>query len=293
MAGGTIELGNALRIAVIYLRGCRWPTALIWFLLTFVIILLQAIPATGIILMLLGASFWSVVTINLGFAQLIVEPAMRKISPVWSLVGLAWFVGYAAVAIHGHTALDRLGMETATENARQSLPFDPRTQSLVVVNGNFYDAPSAERLLTTYPLSVVYEEYDDAGDATGSAFARAGRPRFTALRLGPPELCDSITDGARPKSAVTQHIKKTFSGTSFCVYITIEAPDLPVVRIRFTQEKLRIVGAEGHILRTILTSGTDKRQIVSVKAAPYRYLPSPVIGCFSETAAGFARCTSF
>jgi hypothetical protein len=132
----------------------------------------------------------------------------------------------------------------------------------------------------TYPLSVVYEEYEDAGDATKPTFARDGRPRFTALRLGPPELCDSITDTARLKAAVTRHIKTTISATPFCSYTTIEAPDLPVVRLRFEQEQLRIVGAEGDIDRTILTSGGTRRQVSSVKAAPYRYLPLPVIGCF-------------
>jgi hypothetical protein len=266
IAGGTIRLFNALRIAVIYLRGCRWPKALIWFWLTFGIILLQSMVVPGIFLMLLGASFWSVVTINLGFAQLIAEPAMRKISPAWSLAGLAWFVGYAAVSIHGHAALDRLAVETATENSRQSLPFDPRTQSLVVVHSKIYGAPSAERFLMTYPLSVVYEEHEDA--------------RFTALRFGSPELCDTITANAPSKAAVTQHIKMTIRGAPFCAYTTIEAPDLPVVRLRFEQEELRIVGAEGHIDRTILTSGGDKRQVASVKAAPYRYLPLPVVGCY-------------
>jgi hypothetical protein len=173
IAGGTSQLFRALKSAVTYLRGCRWPTALIWFLVTFGILILQSNPGIGFFLMLLLAPFWSIVTINLGFAQLIVEPAIRKISPAWSLVGLGWFVGYAAVSIHGHTALDRLAAEIATENSRQSLPFDPRTQSLVVVHGNAYGGPSAWRLLTTYPLSVVYEEVEGAGDPSS---ARDGGP---------------------------------------------------------------------------------------------------------------------
>jgi len=291
IAGGTSQLFHGLKSAVIYLCGCRWPVALIWFLVTFGIVILQADPGTGIFLMfLLFAQFWPTVTINAGFAQLIVEPAMRNISPRWSLVGLAWFVGYAAVSIHGHTALDRLSVEIATENSRQSLPFDPRTQSLVVVRGNIYDAPSAWSLLTTYPLSVVYEEVEGAGEGTNPTSARDGRPRFTALRLGSPELCDSITDNTRLKVAVTQHSKATFSGMPFCVYTTIEAPDLPVVRLRFEQEQLRIVGAEGHIDRITLTSGGDQRRDASVevallKAAPYQYLPLPFFGCFINSGA--------
>jgi hypothetical protein len=280
IAGGTRRLFHALESAVIYLSGCRWPVALIWFPVTFGIFILQVDPGIGFFLMLLLAPFWSIVTINLGFAQLIVEPAFRKISPAWSLVGLSWFVGYAAVSIHGHTALDRLLVEIATENSRQSLPFDPRTQSLVVVRSNLYDAPSAEHLLTTYPLSVVYEEVEGAGEGTNPTSARDGRPRFTAFRLGFPELCDRITDNTRLKAVVTQHFKATFGGMPFCVYATTEAPDLPVVRLRFEQEELRIVGAEGYIRRTTLTSGGDKRQVASVTAAPYRYLPMPMVGCF-------------
>jgi hypothetical protein len=289
IAGGTRRLFHALESAVIYLCGCRWPTALIWFLVTFGILVLQANPVTGFVLMLLLAPFWSIVTVNLGFAQLIVEPAIRKISPAWSLVGVSWFVGYAAVSLHGHTALDRLAVEIATENSRQSLPFDPRTQSLVVVRGNAYDAPSAYRLLTTYPLSVVYEEVEGAGAGTSPMSTSDRRPRFTASRLGSPELCDSITDNARLKTVVTHHFKETFGGMPFCVYTTTEAPDHPVVRLRFEHEELRVVGAEGHIGRTTLTSGGDKRQVASLRAAPYRYLPLPVIGCFLE--GGHWNCT--
>jgi hypothetical protein len=191
-------------------------------------------------------------------------------------VGLSWFVGYAAVTVHGHVALDRLSAEIATENSRQPLPFDPRTQSLVVV-GQRYEAPNAERLLTTYLLPVVYEENEDAG---GPARARDGRPRFTALRLGAPELCDTITEDARLKAAVTRHGKTIVNGTSVCLYGAIEAPDQPVIRIRSEQEKLRIIGAEGNIERTTLASGDDKREVASVRAAPYQYLPLPIVGCF-------------
>ncbi|SDO26620.1 hypothetical protein [Afipia sp. GAS231] len=276
---GTGRLFNALGSAVTYLRGCRWPKALVWFWLTFGIFLLQAIPDIGFFLMFLAAPLWSIVTINLGFAQLVVEPTKGKISPAWSLVGLAWFFGYAAVAIHGHVALDRLAAEIATENSGQSLPFDPGTQSLVVL-GKLYDAPSAERLLLTYPLSVVYEENEDAGDRTISPALRDDRPRFTALRLGAPELCDRIAENARWKAAVTRDVKTTIGGTPFCLYATVETPDLPVVRLRFAQEELRIIGAEGHIDRITLTSGDDKHQVASVKAAPYQYLPLPIVGCF-------------
>lgn len=306
ISGGARRLFDVLEIIVIYLRGCRWPRASIWFLVTLGIFLVQAIPVVGFLMMFLGAPFWPIFTINLGFAHLIIEPAMRDISPRWSLVGLAWFLGYAAIAIHGHTALDRLSAEIATQNSRQSLPFDPRTQSLVVV-GNFYAAPNAEHLLTTYPLSVVYEEREDAGDATKPALTRDGRPRFAAVRLGPPDLCDSITADARLKAAVTRHIKATFSGTPFCVYTAIEAPELPVVRLRFSQEKLRIIGAEGLIDRITLTSDGDKRQdtsakdtsvkvasvkVESLKAAPYQYLPLPFIGCYNNGGGSRWQCTA-
>jgi hypothetical protein len=305
ISGGTRWLFQALKSTVIYLRGCRWPRALLWFLVTFGIFILQAIPDAGFFLMFLGAPFWSIFTINLGFVHLIIEPALRNISPRWSLVGLAWFGGYAAVSIHGHIALDRLAAEIAAENSRQSLPFDPRTQSLVVVNGNRYDAPSAERLLTAYPLSVVYEEYDNAGDAARSTSARDGRPRFTAVRFGPPELCDSIPNDARLKAIVTRYTKTGVGG--FCLYTAIEAPDLPVVRLRFSQEKLRIIGTEGHVDRITLTSGGDERQDVSVKdvsakdaavkvsslkAAPYQYLPLPYIGCYINGGGSRWECVS-
>jgi hypothetical protein len=157
-------------------------------------------------------------------------------------------------------------------------------------------------LLTTYPLSVVYEERKDDDDATKPASTRDGRPRFTAVRLGPPELCDSITADARLNAAITRHVKTTFGGKPFCVYTAIEAPALPVVRIRFEQEQLRIVGTEGHIDWITVTSGDDKRQDTSVKAAsvkvgsvraaPYQYLPMPYFGCFNYSGAARWDCAS-
>jgi len=288
---GADRLFDAVKRTIIYLRGCRWPIALNWFGLTFGIFILQAIPLTGIFILFLGAPFWPILTVNLGFAHLVIEPAMRNISPRWSLVGLAWFAGYAAVAIHGHIALDRLSAEIATENSRQRLPFDPRTQSLVVVQANVYGSPSAERLLTTYSLPVVYEERFDAGDANKPASTRDDRPRFTAARLGPPDLCDSITKDARLKAAVTWHIRTNYGGTLFCFYQAVEAPELPVVRLRFKQEKLRIVGAEGLVDRITLASDDGERHIASVEAAPYRYLPMPFHGCFLSSGLSHWDCT--
>jgi hypothetical protein len=287
---GTRQLFDVLERIVIYLRGCRWPRASNWFALTFGVFILLAFPLTGIFILFLGAPFWPIITLNLGFAHLVIEPAMRNISPRWSLVGLAWFAGYGAISLHGHVALDRLSAEIATENSRSPLPFDPRTQALVVVHGNFYEAPSAEGLLTAYSLPVVYEERPDAGDAAKPIQARDGRPRFTAVRHGPPELCDSIEGDARLKATVTRHYKM-FGSTPFCFYEAIEAPELPVVRLRSSQEKLHIIGAEGLIDRITLTSGGDKREVASVKAAPYQYVPMPMFGCFINSGAQRWDCT--
>ena len=294
LAAGARQLFGMARRVFRYLRGCHWPRALGWFWLTLGIVILQAIPPIGFFIYFLGASLWSIVTINLGFAHLIVEPAMRNISPKWSLVGLAWFFGYAAISINGHVALDRLAAEVAAENSRQVLPFGPGTQSLVVVNGNSYGATSAERLLMTYALPVVYEERNDDGDAPRT---RDSRPRFTAVRIGPPEFCDTITGNARLKAVVTRHSRMSFGGPSFCFYAATEAPELPVVRLQFSQEKLRIIGAEGEIDRITLTAEGDKRRnplvegasarLESVRAAPYQYLPLPYFSCFINS--GWSR----
>src|SRR5215470_16565197 len=61
IAGATSQLFNALNSAVIYLCGCRWPVALIWFLVAAGIFLLQTNPGIGFFLMLLLAPYWSIV----------------------------------------------------------------------------------------------------------------------------------------------------------------------------------------------------------------------------------------
>src|SRR5262249_38261603 len=47
IAGGTSQLFHALNSAVIYLHGCRWPVALIWFLVTCGVMIVLSIPLVG------------------------------------------------------------------------------------------------------------------------------------------------------------------------------------------------------------------------------------------------------
>ena len=155
---------------------------------------------------MLGAPFWSVVTINAGFIGMAAEACSGRVSPFWIIAPLAYFAGYSVAVVLNHQAVDAAVREMAQRQARADLPFPAAGAALVV------DAPSAgpligmtQSLVRDYSIPVVYER---AGRATpfshiayrlGAAQTclRSGKRRAISPSAIPP-ICEGTCASTRP-----------------------------------------------------------------------------------------------
>jgi hypothetical protein len=133
------------------------PRSLLWFAATAVIFVLQLIPYTGLFLMFLMAPFWSVITVNAGFAHLAAEAYFGKIHKVWLILPIAWFAGYEAAALLSHRAAWQLDAQLKAENSRQTLNFNDIEQSLVFEQGSDFLSGAAQTIFNKYDVSAAYE----------------------------------------------------------------------------------------------------------------------------------------
>jgi len=259
------------RALIAVLLGADWPRALLAFPLTLALFLFQATPLLGSVFIYLGAPYWSIAMLNLGFAGLIAEPFLRPISRGWSAVGAAWFVGYFAVAAYGNFALHALAVDTAADNARQSLRFDPAWETLMLVDDGSPMVVSPAKLLEDYDLPVVYVEK--------RAGAHGDRPLVLAYRLGAPELCARMRGSPvlLPLGAA-QRVNAAMA----CLFELTETPAPPTVMVRQSRGDLGRLGMRGHFDRIEIASGSQTRQLVTAEAAPLLLAPAPRIGCGFE-----------
>jgi len=92
------------------------------FILTAVAFLLQVPLIPRVFLIFFFAPYWSVFTINLGFALMIwLVGSLPKRLLIFPAI---WFVGYPAAAGVSHFEAQKLAAEVLSENSGQFLPFD-------------------------------------------------------------------------------------------------------------------------------------------------------------------------
>ena len=152
----------------------RAPRTLWMFLPQGVVLLLQLIPHTGIILMMLMAAIWPVVLINGPMLACAVEAAFRKGMRRWLLLPGLWFGGYA-LFVAGSEFTAFLGDRRAeAANARVHVAFDPARQSLLIEGGRNLGSRTAWLLANT-DLPVVYMRDPESGAVQAFTGRAAGR----------------------------------------------------------------------------------------------------------------------
>lgn len=255
------------------------PWSVWWFIVTAIVFALQLFPLTGVFLMFALAPFWSVATINLGFASIIPEVLFRRISPAWLVLPLVWFGGYAGAAFLSHAKVAALDAEIRAANSAQRFPFDPAQQSLVISAANDYTLSSvASSLVRDYRIPVAYTEQRSNKDAP-----------YRASRLMTDPACQTINRDRRNFAAGVQ---SNFISTGkndghrgkpsgICLVTMPEAPSLPVVRIEGKREKHSDLIAPYELIRATIhdPSGTTLAQVSSGFANPLHWLPMPILGC--------------
>lgn len=133
------------------------PLSFLLFAFTAAIFLLQVLPYPGLFLMMLMAPFWSIITINAGFASLAFEAYFGIVSRKWMLAPVAWFGGYFAIALLNHLTFYQLSNEMVQFNAGKLLPFSASTTALVVDKESAHFTYAGGAFVNFYDLPVVYE----------------------------------------------------------------------------------------------------------------------------------------
>ncbi|MGL4243219.1 MAG: hypothetical protein ACRCTI_19060, partial [Beijerinckiaceae bacterium] len=167
------------------LFGLKWPRSCAFFVATALVFALQLFPYTGIFLMMVGAAFWSVVLINLGFAGIAVEAALGRVTRIWLIAPALWFGGAAAVHFASHAEFRRFEIEIAAQNAGPSLTIDPAQRPLVFSETDW--SVSAAGMVQRYDMPFAY------------AVARGDIP--TEARLAPDAECRRITADPAARAA--------------------------------------------------------------------------------------------
>lgn len=260
------------------------PLSMAWFVLTCGVYALQLFPLTGIFLMFLMAPYWSVVTINLGFASLAVEALFGRIQKAWLLVPALWFGGYAIAALISHMQFDDLDASFRKQNEGKSVQFSAMDTAIVFDSKTHGLSGAASSMVRTYDVPVAYE--------TNPNFKTA---RHLAYRIGNRPRCDSVRAdqryGASGVHSFGFHENKVFV-KDLCV---VNGPEDPAGRVVVISDKVErqphsdLLPFSLHTI-TITQPGGDTTELVSGWAAPLQWLPMPMMGCALNSSAPAWQC---
>ena len=196
-----------------------------------------------------------------------------------------YFAIYAGLTIAGHRQLFRLRQEIARNNQAVHVAFDPKQNDLVVetkvVGGSTSPLGEVpENLVEAYDIPVVY------GDN--------GNPRIAShlsYRVVAKKTCDAI--GRGDPNVVTLAFQENGAfNFNLCLLRQPEDPTKPVLIVAAEET----VETEDWVLPTkvsTITLTNANNQSFTLKggtAAPFTWLPAPVIGCALDSAAPKWRC---
>ena len=251
------------------------------FILTAVVFLLQVTPIPGAFLTFLFAPYWSVVTINLGFALMILDGLVGSPPKRLLVFPAVWFVGYAVAAGVSHFEAHKLAVEVLSENSGQFLAFDAQRDQLFVERDNLRQdtAFSIEGLIENYNLNTVYRRF--YGNPKCPDIQMVGL-RFSGCGKG-ADVVDKDINGC---PTVTNEISrwedpyvKFFKGVCL-VYAPVQSFTSTVTLKRASVQTIHSWTLEGS-METFDLRRAD-HQTISVKAGfvvPLAWFPLPLMGC--------------
>lgn len=262
----------------------RLPRSLLFFAATAIAFLLQLFPYTGVFLMFLGAPYWSVVLINLGFIGVGAEVAAGRVGNGWIILPIAWFVGYAGYAFGDRQVLWNLQNQIAAANVDVQIPFDPSRQALVLE-----DSIPGDWLVNNYALPVAYGRSNNKGEW-----------HYSSTRLADRTECDRIRRDKSLRGAGINvfgfhdgPLGSSKYETRFCDLRQPENPILPVAFVRRAQSKRMVSGLP--VTDTVTTVTLPDGSNFSLRggyAAPLGWIPKPMLGCALNSGAPSWDCTA-
>lgn len=251
----------------------RAPISLAAFLLTGALFLAQSVPLVGVFLMIVGAPYWSILFVNMGFAGIAVEATWAKrVNALWLILPLAWFGGGVAVAAVDHITLHRLRNEIVEANGDARIAFDPAKQALVFVGEEQgFRNDTLTWLVSNRDLPVVYHQRAPLSY------------EFNSIQLAERSLCRPVpTVGLRITGMPNDGGHDTRRRRLDKRFCTLSIPvDPPVERITVTRQQRREVreGLPAWIDTTAIALPEGRQVLITTgRAAPYPWIPMPVLG---------------
>jgi hypothetical protein len=262
----------------------NFPKSILLFLFTGIAFLAQHVPYLGVFLMILGAPLWSVVTINLGFLLMVKEARDGSLPRAVLVLPFLYFSIYAGITIAGHWQLFRLRQEIARNNQAVHVAFDAKQNDLVVeakvVDSTSWLAKVPENLVEAYDIPVVYGQNGNPRSASHLSY-----------RVVAKKACDSI--GRSDPNVVTLAFQENGAfNFHLCLLRQPEDPTKPVLTVA-TEETVETQNWVLPAKVSTITLTNPSNRSFTLKggtAAPFTWLPVPVIGCALDSAAPKWRC---
>ncbi|MEQ1650586.1 MAG: hypothetical protein ABL898_18570 [Hyphomicrobiaceae bacterium] len=249
------------------------PRSLWWFVVTVIIVALQIIPFLGGALLIVAGPL-SIVTINAGFAFLALEAYTTGKYRVWLLAPALYFGGYFAVAAYSHYEFAELDREARAANSGQTITFSSSNSDIVIADLSRNNSLTGVAIALTqhYGLPAAYEKNSNFGVAA-----------HLAHRIGKAPLCATIQNNQEAAAARITAFGIFDKGAiveDLCAFHGPENPKHPPVVISAQQTK---------VTRKTLTADLNQIEIrapygpaIHLKsgyAAPFPWLPQPILGC--------------
>ncbi|MBN9471076.1 MAG: hypothetical protein J0J10_20105 [Bosea sp.] len=260
------------------------------FIGTAIIFLLQAIPYVGIFLMIVGAPFWSVILINLGFGLMAIEE--WKDGSRWMvLIPMVWFGGYFAAAGISHWKVHSLNAAIHESNANKTIAFDRTKEDILIVPSpmdSFIGSPlTAQALVSGRGLDQAYQVTQPNGQIQEVSLRRSNCPSGVNVQNG------IIT--SQPIDRDSGAGGRMMFAKGLCQYTSFTAPSRPSIRIRpKPPAKQQKVLVEIHAQDIEVEAPGGKALILkSGSAAPLSWFPTPILGCGLNSGAPSWDCFAF
>jgi hypothetical protein len=264
-----------------------WPRSLWCFVAAIIVYLLQVIPVTGIFLMIIGASFWSIALVNFGFIGVGMEALFGRVRRLWLVLPILYFGGFYLIYAFEQVSVARLTAELTHVNANKSVPFNPSIQDLVIEKGTGDSFTIPYSLIRHFGVPKVFEsqKVHFLGNAEACALVR----RDGDYRIAGISSSWFYGDG---------DIGSLKRVRDYCLIAAPAQPDRPVVRVRSDQATERHFSLPVRINRFRIRDETSNKEveIQSGSATPLKPFPMPQMGCYLNSSraswdciAGFMR----
>ena len=253
-----------------------------------VIFLLQAIPYTGVFLMIMLASLWSAPLINLAVVVAGVEALTGRLPRWLVLLPVCWFGLYAVAVWREEAGLVEAQAVVAERNAAAvPVVYDPGRHDIVFgdLGDGLFVARHVDRLLLSHRLPEVYYT------------AGRLRERMSAARVATGPLCETLD--ARSGGAAVE-VRKIHESTArhhnldsavqACIVSFAEEPAREILRLGRREERERFRGLSVRMIVTSAENGGEKAEIRGASASVLKWLPIPVLGCALNSGAPSWDC---